>query len=319
VQENFLSPDVVTERIAAAQVADRAAAWLQAPENARTVSRWALDLASTAVGLVGDDDVHRLLDDELERAARSLPVAALAGKALRAGLTEGRHHALVEATLAGAITFLDEQREPLRARFGEASPWWLPGALEDRVFDRMIDGGRLLLASVAADPHHDLRRQLDERLATLADRLEHEPEMAARAATVVDDLLASAEVRAWTRELWADLTAALRRELDAGADGRIGGRITETVVTLGRRFGDDPVLTRRLEAAVERAARSVVTDHADEIAAVVSATVARWDAEETSDKLELLLGRDLQFIRINGTVVGGLAGVAIHTVADLLR
>ena len=319
VQENFLSPEVVSERIATAALATRVAHWLQAPENARTVSRWVLEVTTAAVELVGDDDVHRLLDVELERAIRSLPVAPLAGKALRAGVDDGRHHALVEAALTAVMTFLDEQREPLRARFGQKSPWWLPGALEDRVFDRMIDGGRLLLGSVIADPNHDLRRQLDERLATLADRLEHEPEMAARAAGVVDDLLGSPEVRGWTRQLWTDLTAALRRELEAGPDGRIGGRIAETVIALGGRLADDPVLQRRLEGAVESAVRFVATNHRDEISALVSATVARWDAVEASDKLELLLGRDLQFIRINGTVVGGLAGLAIHGVADLLR
>jgi uncharacterized membrane-anchored protein YjiN (DUF445 family) len=316
VQENFLSPDVVSERVASARLAARVAAWLQDPEHADTVSRTALEALAGAVELVGDDDVHRLLHDEIERAVRAVPVAPLAGRALRAGVEDGRHRPLVEAALTGAMTFLDENRESLRARFGQASPWWLPGALEDRFFDRLVDGARLLLASVIADPNHELRSQLDARLRTLADRLEHEPELAAKAAGLVDDVLRSPDVRAWTRTLWTDLKVSLRQHVEADpGDSHLRRRIAEGVVAIGGRLADDPVLQRRLEGVAEAGARYVATHHRDEISSLVSATVARWDAAETSDKLELLLGRDLQFIRINGTVVGGLAGLAIHGAA----
>jgi uncharacterized membrane-anchored protein YjiN (DUF445 family) len=313
VQENFLSPEVIGERVQAARVGPRLAAWLQDPANASTVGRTALDAVAAALELVGDDDVHRLVHDELDRAVRAVPVATLAGKALRAGIEDGRHRPAVDAVLRGAVTFLDEQRESLRARFGEASPWWLPGALEDRFFDRIVDGARLLLATVAADPQHELRRQLDERLRTLADRLEHDPDLAKRAEDLVGDVLASPDVRAWTRSLWADLKAALRDRPDLQA------RVARAVAAIGGRLADDPGLQRRLEEAAETAVRHVATHHRGEISSLISATIARWDAEETSDKLELLLGRDLQFIRINGTVVGGLAGVAIHGIADLLH
>ncbi|HVF33649.1 MAG TPA: DUF445 domain-containing protein [Acidimicrobiales bacterium] len=312
VQENFLSPDVVSERIRAAGIGRRVSAWLVQPENATTTSRTVLDALGAALELVGDDAVHRLLHDEIDKAVRSVPAAPIAGRALRAAVQDGRHRPAVDGLLAGAITFLDEQREPLRARFGQASPWWLPGALEDRVFDRLIDGARLLLGTIAADPDHELRAQLDVRLRTLADRLEHEPGLAAKADEVVRDVLASPDVRAFTRTMWTDLKAAIRDRPD------VAERLADAVVAIGGRLGEDPVLQGRIEEAAETAARSVARNHRDEIAALISATIARWDAQETSDKLELLLGRDLQFIRINGTVVGGLAGLAIHGVADLL-
>jgi uncharacterized membrane-anchored protein YjiN (DUF445 family) len=313
VQENFLSPDVVTERVRGARVGARIAAWLQDPANASTVGRTALDGVAAALDLVGDDDVHRLVHDELDRAVRAVPVATLAGKALHAAIEDGRHRPAVDALLRGAGTFLDEQREALRNRFGDASPWWLPGAVEDRVFDRIVDGVRLLLAAVAADPQHDLRRQLDARLRTLADRLEHEPALAQRAEDLVGELLASPDVRAWTRTLWDDLKASLRDRPDLQA------RVARAVAAIGGRLAEDEALQRRLEEAVEAGVRHVADHHRDEISSLISATIARWDADETSDKLELLLGRDLQFIRINGTVVGGLAGLAIHGIADLLH
>jgi uncharacterized membrane-anchored protein YjiN (DUF445 family) len=319
VQENFLTADVVAERVRSSRVIERAAAWLATPVNADRVAGNVVEALVAAVDLVDDDDVQRLVHDELERAVRSIPFAPLAGRALLAAVDEGRHHPLVDTLLRGAVTFLDEQREPLRARFGEVSPWWLPGALEDRFFDRLLDGGRMLLASVAADPDHELRRELDARLRTLAERLQHDPALAEKATGFVDDVLASPDVRGWTRSLWTDLKTSLRLQVDDPASSTLRPRIAEAVVAIGGRLAEDPALQARLSGAAESAVRYVATNHRSEISSLISATISRWDAQETSDKLELLLGRDLQFIRINGTVVGGLAGLAIHGIADVLR
>jgi uncharacterized membrane-anchored protein YjiN (DUF445 family) len=174
----------------------------------------------------------------------------------------------------------------------------------------------MLLASVAADPDHELRRELDARLRTLAERLQHDPALAEKATGFVDDVLASPDVRGWTRSLWTDLKAALRAQVDPGSSLR--ARVSEIVVALGQRLAEDAALQARLSGGIESAARSVATNHRQEISSLISATISRWDAAETSDKLELLLGRDLQFIRINGTVVGGLAGLVIHAVARVL-
>ena len=319
VQENFLTAEVVAERIRAARVAERIASWLATPANADRVAGNTLEALVGVVDLVGDDDVHRLLHDEIERAVRSIPFAPLAGRALLVGVDEGRHKPMVDAVLKGAVTFLDEQREPLRARFGEASPWWLPGALEDRFFDRLIDGARMLLASIAVDPDHELRAELDLRLRTLADRLQYEPELATKVEGFVRDALASPDVRGWTRSLWTDLKSSLRVQVEDPSSSSLRPRIAEAVVAIGGRLAEDEALQARLSGAAEAAVRYVATHHRSEISALISSTIARWDAQETSDKLELLLGRDLQFIRINGTVVGGLAGLVIHGVADVLR
>ena len=318
VQENFLTAEVVAERIRAARVAERVAAWLATPANADRVAGNVLEGLVGVVDLVGDDDVHRLLHEEIERALHSIPFATLAGRALHVGVEECRHRPMVDAVLKGAVTFLDEQREPLRARFGDASPWWLPGALEDRFFDRLIDGARMLLASVAADPNHEMRGELDARLRILADRLQHEPELAAKAEALVAEALASPDVRGWTRSLWTDLKSTLRVQVDDPDSSTLRPRIAEAVVAIGGRLADDAVLQSRLSGAAESAVRYVATHHRSEISSLISSTISRWDAQETSDKLELLLGRDLQFIRINGTVVGGLAGLAIHGVAEVL-
>lgn len=317
VQENFLRPDIVGERVRQAGVPARVATWLSQPGNADTVGRTVLEGVVGGLDLVRDADVHRLIDQELEQAVAAVNLAPIAGRVLTVMTDEGRHHELLDFGLRGVINFLEEQREPLRARFGESSPWWLPGAVEDKLFDRIIDGARLLLASVVADPDHDIRKAIDTRIAELAERLRDDPALAARGEQLKHEILEHEALRRWTAGLWDDAKTGLRAQApDPGSDLR--RRLAGAIAGLGERLGRDEALQAKLEGWAESAARYVVDHYRDEIGALISETVALWDAQETSDKLELLLGRDLQFIRINGTLVGGLAGLAIHGLGDLL-
>ena len=318
VQDNFLSPEIVGERVREARIAARVSAWLADPVNADTVARTLLDAAVGALDVVEDEVVQRVLHEEIERVLSSLDVAQIAGRMLKVATEEGRHKELLDVGLRGVIIFLDEQREPLRDRFGEQSPWWLPGALEDRLFDRIVDGVRALLAAVLADPQHEIRGAIDERLAALAERLQHDPALAERGAALVREVVAHDALRQWSTSLSNDMKAALREQVpDAGSSLR--QRAGDAVGAVGRRLQADEELRGKVDDWAEAAGRFVVENYRAEIGSVITTTVSRWDGEETSDKLELLLGRDLQFIRINGTLVGALAGVAIHFVTELLR
>ncbi|MEY2425607.1 MAG: hypothetical protein QOI61_1179 [Actinomycetota bacterium] len=318
VQDNFLSPDIVGERIREARIADRVGAWLVDPINADTLARTLLEGGAGALDVVEDDVVRRVLHEEIERLVASVDVAPIAGRMLKVATDEGRHKELLDVGLRGVITFLDEQREPLRARFGQESPWWLPGALEDRLFDRIVDGALSLLQAVLVDPQHEIRGAIDERLATLADRLQHDPALAERADALKREVVGHDALREWSASLWDDMKAALREQApDAGSALRI--RAANAVRGIGQRLQADDELRGKLDEWAEAAGRFVVTNYRGEIGGLITTTVSRWDGEETSDKLELLLGRDLQFIRINGTVVGALAGVAIHFLTEVLR
>ncbi|HUR76861.1 MAG TPA: DUF445 domain-containing protein [Acidimicrobiales bacterium] len=318
VQDNFLSPDVVSERVRDAHVADRVAAWLADPVNAATVARNLVEGAVGALDVVQDEVVQRVLHDEIERALGRVDVAPLAGRLLTIATDDGRHRELLDVGLRGVITFLDEQREPLRERFGAQSPWWLPNAMEDRLFDRIVDGARALLASVVADPDHEFRDAIDERLAALAQRLQHDPELAERGDALKRELLDHAALRTWSTSLWEDLKAVLRAQAPV-ADSSLRLRTTEAVRSVGERLLQDDELRARLDGWAQAASRYVVEHYRGEIGGLITSTVARWDGAETSDKLELVLGRDLQFIRINGTVVGVLAGLALHALGGLLH
>jgi uncharacterized membrane-anchored protein YjiN (DUF445 family) len=317
VQRNFLSSETIAERVGTARVAERAAAWLADPRHAEDVAARVADAAAWGIDLVEDDDVHVALESVLRRQAEATNLAPLAGRALRALTATDRHQEVLGAAFTALDRFLEDNRETLRTRYHRESPWWIPGAVDDRIFDRLVDGARHVLGEVAADPDHELRKELDRRLRDLADQLEHSPELRERGEQLKAELLASPQVRAWTRSVWEDAKAALRDQAH-DADSEVRRRLAATVAGVGRRLQEDAALRTAVEGVAERGARYVAEHFHDEITGLVTSTVERWDANETSSKLELLLGRDLQFIRINGTVVGGVAGLAIHAVADLL-
>jgi uncharacterized membrane-anchored protein YjiN (DUF445 family) len=317
IQDSFLTPEAIVERIRGAAVVPRLAAWLDDPGNASKVAGYALQGAVAVADAIKDDDIHRALEDIVRQRIDAIALAPLAGRALRMATADGRHEPLLESTLRGLDHYLEEHRDELRLRLGQRSPWWLPGAVEDRIFERLIDGARTVLQDMAADRQHHLRRELDIRLAQLATDLETSPELLARGEQIKHDLMSQEQLRTWVASLWADLKRELRTQA-AAPDSELRTRLAAGVSGFGHRLETDPLLADRVQRGLEGVVRSVAEQFGGEIAGLVSATIARWDTDETARRLELLLGPDLQFIRINGTVVGGLAGLGLYTIAQLL-
>jgi uncharacterized membrane-anchored protein YjiN (DUF445 family) len=317
VQESFLSPDAVTDRLRTAQAVPRAAAWLADPAHAGDLAERAAELLATGADLVRDEEVHQLLvafgRERLDRVA----LAPLAGRVLRHVTAEDRHQPAVDAALTGLARYLSEHGPELHRRLGVESPWWLPGPVEDMMVERMLSQARTVLAAMAVDRDHPLRRQLDVALGELADNLEHSESAYKRGEELKADLLAQGQIRDFAATIWRDAKAALREQ--AGAPGSVlRVRLAGFIAQAGCRLRDDPETAAGAQRGLERAARLVLGRFDAELARLVSGTIARWDGEETSRRLELLLGPDLQYIRINGTVVGALAGLLLHLLSRVL-
>jgi uncharacterized membrane-anchored protein YjiN (DUF445 family) len=317
IQESFLTPDVIVERVQAAAVVPRVAEWLSQPDNAERAAAEATSALGVALRFAPDEEVQRSLEEVVAERLDTIALAPLAGRALAFVTAEGRHDEVLDAALVGLESYLSVHGNELRDRVGPESPWWLPGAVEDRIFERLLDAARLVLRQMAQDHDHQLRRALDQRLVTLAEQLQHDPAMVARGEQVKHDLLARPEVRDWVASLWLDLKAQLQTQIDDPASP-LRDRVAEALGQFGHRLADDRALRDTVDAALGDAVRFAAQRFDGEIADLVSGTIARWDAAETSRRLELLLGPDLQYIRINGTVVGALAGVALHALAHLI-
>jgi uncharacterized membrane-anchored protein YjiN (DUF445 family) len=314
VQENFLNADVLAERIRSAGLVSRLAAWLADQANAARFAGHAADLVVTVAEALRDEDVQRVFAAELTRAVDAVEVAPLAGRVLRAITAEDHHAELFNTILSGADRYLAEHYAELREQFEAESPRWMPHTAYRLVFDRLYTRLRERLAAMAADPDDETRHQFDEWIAGLPDRLETSPELRERGERLKRDVLGSAELRDWSSSLWQKAKEALRTQA-ADPQSELRRRLADALVEAGRRLGSDRSLQQSLERVVESGARTFAGQFHDELAGLVTGTIERWDAAETSSQLELLLGRDLQFIRINGTVVGAGVGLALHAIS----
>jgi uncharacterized membrane-anchored protein YjiN (DUF445 family) len=314
VQENFLNADVLAERVRAARLVPRLAAWLTDRPNAVRLAGRAADLVVTVAEALRDEDVQRVLTAEVTRALEAVEVAPLAGRALRVIIAGGHHGELFNTIVSGADRYLAGHYTELRDRFAGESPRWVPDAVYRRVFDRLYTRLRERLAAMAADPGDETRRQFENWLAALPGRLETDPELRERGERIKRDVLGSAALRDWSSSLWEQAKDALRTQA-ADPESELRRQLADALVAAGRRLGSDPRLPEGLERMAESGARALADRFHDELADLVTGTIERWDAAETSSQLELLLGPDLQYIRINGTVVGAGVGLALHAIA----
>jgi uncharacterized membrane-anchored protein YjiN (DUF445 family) len=313
VQENFLNAEVLTERIRAARLVPRLAAWLADEASAPRFAGHAADFVVKVAEALREEDVQRVFTAELTRAVDTVEVAPLAGRVLRL-ITAGGHHAeLFNVIVSGADRYLTDHHMELRDRFEGESPRWVPDTVYRMIFDRLHARLRQRLAAMAADPEDEARRQFGEWLAELPERLETSPELRERGERLKREVLASAELRDWSSSLWQQVKKSLRAQAaDPGSELR--RQLADALVAAGRRLESDQPLQESVERVVESGARTFAGQFHDELAGLVTGTIERWDAAETSSQLELLLGRDLQFIRINGTVVGAGVGLALHAI-----
>jgi uncharacterized membrane-anchored protein YjiN (DUF445 family) len=317
VQENFLNADVLADRIRAAGLVPRLTGWLTDEASAARFAGRAADLVVTVVEALRDEDVQRVLTAELTRTVDSVEAAPLAGRILRL-IIAGEHHTEVfNGLLSAADGYLAGHYGELREMFESEAPRWIPDLAYRRVFDRLYHRLRDRLATMAADPDDQTRLQFEAWLARLPERLETDPELLERGERLKREVLGSTALRDWSSSLWQKLKEALRTQA-ADPDSELRRRMTGLLMAAGRRIDSDPVLADGLERMVESGARALADQFHDELAGLVTGTIQRWDAAETSSQLELLLGPDLQFIRINGTVVGALVGLILHAVSAAL-
>jgi uncharacterized membrane-anchored protein YjiN (DUF445 family) len=317
VRDNFLSREVVTERLHQAELGRRLGGWLAQPEHARTVGDQSAVVVKGVTEVLSDHTVQAGLEELVHNRLRSLPVAPIAGRAIDAAI-EGQHHqVLLDATLGGLRRFLHDNQAILRRKLHEESPWWVPGQIDDVVYDKIHDVLTRFIAELADQHDHPLRVELDARTRRLSDDLKADPELIDKGEKLKEELLTHPEVRAWTASLWSRIKAGLI-EATENPRSELRLRLDQALADAGHSIESDPETRAKIETWITDAVGYVAEQFREEVADLISTTVERWDADETADRLELQVGRDLQFIRINGTIVGGLAGLAIHTLSELL-
>jgi uncharacterized membrane-anchored protein YjiN (DUF445 family) len=274
-------------------------------------------VAAIALSKVRDDHIESLVRDALTPRFRDEPLAPLLGGLLSEALEDDLHHGLVDLALAELHGWLVENPDTVTEVLGERAPWWAPPRLNEAVTGRIHLELVHWVSDIRADPQHRARVALDSVLRQLADDLEHDPATQARAEALKKRVLDNPAVIRSAVSLWNALRRALTSSLE-DPRGAVRRRMMVELEAFSTRLGTDAALRARLDGLAADAAVFVVDRYGAEVTAVITHTIERWDGQEAARRIELHVGRDLQFIRINGTVVGGLVGVLIHAVSVLL-
>lgn len=317
VGENFLSESVVRDKLDRIGVSESVGRWIAEQENADRVTAELATAARAVVTVLRDEDVQNVIETVAVRKLMEIPVGPPMGKALEGVLADGAHRRLVDLVCDRAYDWVADNQDMVLRVVHDRAPSWTPRFVDDLVADKLFAEVRGYAWAVKTDPEHPLRHAVDRYLAEFARDLQHDETTMERAEQVKRQVVEHPEVQHFIGRAWTVVKAMV---LDAADDpsNELRLRVRDGLMAFGRRLGRDAELRAKLDGWLADAASYVVRHYRHQITTLITDTVARWDAEETSRKIELQVGRDLQWIRINGTVVGALAGLVIHAVGELV-
>ena len=314
VGENFLSSDVVRTRLRAVGVSRRLGTWLEQPANADRVTSEISTVLRGALTVLRDADVQAVVGEAITRRANAQEIAPGIGRLLGRIVEDGAHRKIVDLVIVRTREWLDLHRDAVLTAVEGGAPGWTPRFVDRRVGERVYKELVRFVTEMRDMPQHPARDAVDRFLADFSRDLRTDQDTRERVERLKGDILEREEVQ----ELIASAWDAIRAMVVAAADderSELRLRTRAGLLSLGARLVQDERLRGKIDGWLEEAVVHVVTSYRDEITALITDTVAGWDAEQTSRKIEANIGRDLQFIRINGTVVGALAGLVIYTVA----
>lgn len=317
VRENFLSSAVIETKLRDAQVASRLGKWLAEPDHAARVADEAATVMRVGVELLNDEDVQHAIDKTIVKRLAEPQWGPPVGRVLGQLLAENRQEALIQLLCDRAFEWALNAGSTIERVVLRDSPTWSPKFVDQLVGDRIHRELMDFTDKVRRNPNHELRQSATRFLFEFSNDLQNDPSTIAKAESVKDQLMERDEVTRAAETAWKTLKRLVLEGVDDPSSA-LRGRIADTVVRIGESLRDDAELRDKVDNWVSRGAQHLVTEYGAEATTIITDTIQRWDGEEASKRIELHVGRDLQFIRINGTVVGALAGLVIYTVSQIL-
>ena len=317
VRENFMSPQVVETKLRDAQVTSRLGKWLSDYGHATRVATEASNVLRVGVEMLRDEDVQHVFDRMIVKRLAEPKWGPPVGRVLGTLLAENRQEALIQLLADRAFEWSLNAGEVIQRVVERDSPSWSPRWVDHLVGDRIHRELMDFTDKVRRNPDHELRQSATRFLFEFADDLQHDEDTIARAEAVKEQIMARDEVARAAETAWTAVKRIVVESVDDPSSA-LRTRIADFVQHIGESMRDDADLRDKVDGWIIRGAKHLVSEYGVEITAIITETIERWDADEASRRIELHVGRDLQFIRINGTVVGALAGLVIYTVAQLL-
>jgi uncharacterized membrane-anchored protein YjiN (DUF445 family) len=317
VGENFLSEDIIRHRLRSVGISSRLGGWLAKPESAARVTAEAATALRGALTVLRDEDVQEVIGESITRRASAQQVSRPLGELIEKMVSEGGHHRAVDLVFNKAHEWLTEHQDQVMGAVVNGSPGWTPKFVDRRVGERVYREVMRFVTDVRDDPEHASRDAIDSFLVDFAREVRNDPDTMLKVEILKVEILSRPEVQELIRSAWTSVRT-LMVEAAEDPDSTLRQRAREGIRSFGEKLTTDAKLQAKTDGWLEDAAAYLVQTYRKEITSLITDTVKAWDAQETSRKIENHVGRDLQFIRINGTVVGSLAGLLIYTISNLV-
>lgn len=319
VRQNFLTEEVIADKLRSMELTRRAVEWLGQPENSRLVADQLAAGAVAAIQVMRDEDVQSLIEKQLVARIRSTQFAPLLGNLLSLLTAGNRQQELLMELVKFGSGFLKENRAVILEKINEELPWWAAvWGVDRRIYQTIIHSVDTTLAEVKADPKHPLYRNFEAAVSRLIEGLKTSSELQERETTLKEELLQQPVVQEFSASLWSDIKASLVDRSD-NSPLEFSQPVQQMLLRFGEVLQNDPVLYSKIDHWLCEVVIYLTKTYGHEVESLISHTINKWNPEMITDKIETEVGRDLQFIRINGTLIGGLVGLLIYTVSFLVR
>lgn len=318
ISRNFLQPEQVERRLRDIDLAGRFAAWLSDKDRAMRVARGLAAAMPRMLGLLNDGKIAGWLQGVVAERLRGADVATVLADGLDTLTRGGRHKPIVDLIIFHADLTVHSQEGEFRRRVSERTDW-LPKLfqIDAAASDSLLTAIKDTLKAAAKDPTHPVRERIDDALAHLARDLRHDPNLRDQLRRWTQDIADHSAVRNWVGQIWGDLKTNLKAPSEAESarlSAAIAGGLEDLVAAILRDHALRDSLNQRLKVwAVELA-----DAQGESVGAMVADTIKGWDARTVVEQIENAVGRDLQYIRVSGTLIGGTVGLVIHTVSMLV-
>lgn len=318
VETNFLAPEIIAGKLERMDLTIQFARWLSDPVRGRQIARWTLDFLPNLLAAIDDEDVRRFLHDNLARRVRDLDTPSIVGAIADTLLEDNRHHAVVTELLEQLTLLFEEHKPTIRQRVRESTAWiWKKLSIDEKVSDNLIAVVDETLKDLSENPEHAWRRGFDDAIRRFVVELRTSPEYLAKWEALKERFLDHPAVKDYLATVWREIKTSVERDARA-PDSYIEARIEEAIAGIAKGLIEDAAMRERLNAWLRETMLTVIDNQRHGIARLISDTVRHWDADTVTQKIEWEVGRDLQFVRINGTVIGGLVGLVLHTIDVLI-
>ena len=311
VAEHFLVRSALEAELSHLNLAHSFGKWLEKPANARSIARDSSRAAGWILSSSESGPLRAAITESIRDLGRSMPTQQLLA-ALIEVLTSGPHsEEIVDSLVSYGREQLSRNKHLIRDRIRERSPWWLPKFVDEEIFDQIVAELERILAEASEDTEHPARAALRERLVKLKDSIANDPDFIARSEALRGEFLRHPAVKSFGRDVGDRVRAFLTSSLD-DPDSDLRRGLEDELSAIGRTLAGDSAIAEELNAWLTEIIVYLVETYSEQISSIISTTISQWDADATSRRIELHIGRDLQFIRINGTLVGGLVGVLLY-------